>query len=295
MPTDALRPRSTTEILDAAVQLLRRHFAPLFTLGVITLVPMMVIGVISALVTDPTTTVAGEIPPELIPVFAIGLPIAVVWFIVGDAALIVAASDAYLGHAVSVAAALRRALSRWLSVLGAVLLKAVIIFAAFMGASIVAAIAGGVLAALAGTAGLAAVGVLTVALVVAMLGASLYLYALLFAVPATVVLEDRSAGSAVGRARELARGETLKIIKVFALVIVLIVLTSVALVAASFLLARLSVLAQVLAMVPYALAYPALDAVTAILYYDIRARKEGYDLELMAQELAPPPAPGPAH
>jgi putative LysE/RhtB family amino acid efflux pump len=65
--------------------------------------------------------------------------------------------------------------------------------------------------------------------------------------------------------------------------------------AAAMFLGRLVVVAQLAAMVPYALAYPLLDAVTAILYYDIRARKEGYDLELMAQELAAQPAPRPAY
>ena len=294
MPTVALRPRSTTEILDAAVQLLRRHFAPLFTLGVIALFPMMVVTIISALVTDPTTTVAGEVPPELVPVWLVGFPIAGLWFVVVDAAIIVAASDAYLGHPVSVAGALRRALARWPSVLGAVILKMIIIFAAFMGMSLVAGLAAAILTTVAGVGGAAVAGAVTVLIVAAMFALALYLYALLFAVPATVVLEDRTAGSGVRRARELARGETLKIIKVFALVFVLILFTSVALIAASFLLARLSAFAQVLAMVPYALAYPALDAVTAVLYYDIRARKEGYDLELMAQELAAPPAPRPA-
>jgi hypothetical protein len=294
VPTVALRPRSTTEILDAAVQLLRRHFPPLFTLGVIALFPMMIVGVVSALVTDPTTTVAGAFPPELVPVFLIGFPIAGVWFILGDAAIIAAASDAYLGNPVSVAGALRRALSRWPSVLGAVLLKAIIIFSAFMGASLLAGITAGVLAAIAGPAGAIVAGLIAVVLVAAMLGLGLYLYAMLFAVPATVVLEDRSAGSAIGRARELARGEMVKIVKVFALVFVLILFTSVALIAASFFLAQFSAFAQVVAMVPYALAYPALDTVTAVLYYDIRARKEGYDLELMAQELAAEPSPRPA-
>jgi hypothetical protein len=295
VPTVALRPRSTTEILDAAVQLLRRHFAPLFALGVIALFPMIVVGVVSALVVNPATTVAGEFPPALVPVFFVGLPIGAVWFLLGDAALVVAASDAYLGKPVSIAGALRRALSRTLSIIGAVLLKMLIIAAAFLGASILAMLGAAILAATVGRGSTLVAGLISVVFVAGMLGLALYLYAMLFAVPATVVLEDRSAGSAIGRARELARGETLKIIKVFALVFVLLLFTSVALVAASYFLARLSAFAHVVAMVPYALAYPALDAVTAILYYDIRARKEGYDLELMAQELGAQPAPRPAY
>jgi hypothetical protein len=218
----------------------------------------------------------------------------VVWFVLADAALVAAASEGYLGRAVSVAEALRRATSRAGSVIGAALLKILIIFGTFIGVSIVSGLVAGLVAATVGRSGpVAALGILL--LVVGMPALGLYLYAMLFAIPATVVLENRTAGSAIGRARELARGETLKIIKVFALVFVLLIFVSVAIIAATYFLTKLSAFAQVLAMVPYALAYPVIDAVTAILYYDIRARKEGYDLELMAQELAGPSAARPAY
>ena len=40
--------------------------------------------------------------------------------------------------------------------------------------------------------------------------------------------------------------------------------------------------------------YPLLAVVSTLLYYDLRIRKEGFDLEIMSRELGGVPAPLPA-
>ena len=109
------------------------------------------------------------------------------------------------------------------------------------------------------------------------------------AVPMAIVLERRTIGASFGRARELAEEQighilatmTLLVIIVFALMIGL----AVTLAFASKLLTTDDRSLSVIADVTLMLFSPVYSVGATVLYYDLRIRKEGFDLEMMTQEL----------
>lgn len=121
MASVALRPRSPSEIVDAAFQILRAHYPQFVMCSALAYLPWLVVQLIVA--GDPTvylrvSTWAGA-------VFGIGI-----WLIFAlmSAVLIVCASQAYLGEPVDVAVAVKRAFSR----LPVVLLGAVLRYACML-------------------------------------------------------------------------------------------------------------------------------------------------------------------
>ena len=129
MSATALRPRTTTEIVDAAFQIFRAHFAPMVTCAALACIPhlalRLLIGdprrLLGALSTDGLTvsqelmwsTLAGSVGSWL----TFGLMSAV---------LIVCTSQAYLGEEVSVGAAVRRVAPQLPKVLMASLVRFVV-------------------------------------------------------------------------------------------------------------------------------------------------------------------------
>jgi hypothetical protein len=104
MPSLPLRPRSASELVDAAFQILRGHY-PHFVMGAaIAYVPLLLVQV--ALVSDPVRLVSR---PELS--FVIYL-CALLDHAVMSAILLVCAAQAYLGDPVDVGAAVRKALPK---------------------------------------------------------------------------------------------------------------------------------------------------------------------------------------
>jgi len=108
------------------------------------------------------------------------------------------------------------------------------------------------------------------------------------------VIEGKTAGAAMSRSKALAAGSvgrilgTLVLTFIILIVIQLVVDTCVGLVAAMLHVGpSLSALATGLANL---LIYPFATVVITLLYYDLRIRKEGFDLEVMASELTPTPA-----
>lgn len=112
-----------------------------------------------------------------------------------------------------------------------------------------------------------------------------------FALPMTVLFEDNKVGGAMSRSRELSNGNGKRIfgliggVYVFTLVVTIFLTQSVASLfhgAAAIAVATLIIAGAIT---------PFVTIVTTLLYYDIRIRREGYDIELMAQALgatAPP-------
>jgi hypothetical protein len=124
---------------------------------------------------------------------------------------------------------------------------------------------------------------------------ALYAFARLFAAPAVVMLEERGGPAAIARAAALTRGSTWEVVKALMLVWLVYLI---ALVAAAFLsgivlslgqsLTALQVASQVVGVLFTVLVYPLISVVQTLLYYDLRIRKEGFDIELMAQRLEMP-------
>lgn len=293
MPADALRPRTTSEILDDSIQLLRGNYGALLLLSVIALVPRLVYSVYSGSFLVPSM-LAGKAAWL---VWSLPLSILVLaWVLVMDAAMILVASGAYRGEPVAPGAALGTALARAGSVLASGLVKYLMIGLGFVLPGILAGIAIPVLArGGAANAGLAAVaGLAILVMLVFAIWWGLKMFARYFAIPTVVVLEGLTWRPALRRSRALARGETGKILVTLALLFLIYGLVSLSIGAFLGALLPNAILAQVIAQVIVMFAYPILDVATVGLYYDIRVRKEALDIELMTERLAPIPVQHPA-
>jgi hypothetical protein len=105
MASIALRPRSASEIVDAAFQILRAHYPQFVMCAAIAYMPWLVIRLLLA--SDPMIASGFGVFSSL--VLAIG---AWLMFALMSAVLIVCASQAYLGDPVDVGAAVRKAVPR---------------------------------------------------------------------------------------------------------------------------------------------------------------------------------------
>jgi hypothetical protein len=174
---------------------------------------------------------------------------------VSEAAIIVAVSDSYLEGRVDIARALGQTLSKLLWIVGA-------------------GIARGAL-------------VLLASLLFIIPGA--YVALRTFAVMPVVMLEHGSPNRAIERAWGLGKGQVSRILVTLGLawLIYLALFFFIGAVVGTGL-GRHPVLTDVLTAVIVAFVYPFIGVVTTLLYYDLRVRKEGFDLEVMARELALP-------
>ncbi|MBI1744581.1 hypothetical protein HYR54_16155 [Candidatus Acetothermia bacterium] len=189
-----------------------------------------------------------------------------------QAALTKAIAERYLGHASSIASAYNFALHRFFPFVGTLFL----------------------------------VGLAWVVGVVTLIGWIFVFFWLIFVNPVFVV-EDRAFGDAMGRSRELAKQNWGRIFLVGLLIALLtwVVSLGIGLFSRFFFGAFpqgiQAVLAGVIEGLAEALATPIGLSALVLLYFDIRVRKEGYDLEILAQEMAaraagtpgnvPPPTP----
>jgi hypothetical protein len=239
-------PRGVTEIVDAAFQVLRRHYAQFVLAMAVAYVPWL--AVVTVLRRTTGLDLSGRTPNTgFFLVMGLG---SLLWYALMNAALVLIASDTYTGRPVDIGASFRHAARRFPAALAAVLLKALA----------------------------AAVGML------AFLVGALYVLTRFFAVPAVVVLEDRGPLAALGRSSELSAGEKWRIFRTLALAWVIYMMFSTGLGFVALLL-RSDVLTQVLGALFTILVYPLLPVIETLLYYDARIRKEGYDIELMARDL----------
>ncbi len=104
MPSLPLRPRSASELVDAAFQILRAHYAQFVMGAAIAYVPLLLIQLV--LVSDPARLVTR---PELSLVVYL---CALLDHAIMSAILLVCAAQAYLGDPVDVGAAVRKALPK---------------------------------------------------------------------------------------------------------------------------------------------------------------------------------------
>ncbi|MBV9110058.1 MAG: hypothetical protein JO306_11675 [Gemmatimonadetes bacterium] len=240
------RARTVPEVLDAAFQVIRARYVDMF----------LAVG----LVTFPAYALDLFIPDEL---SKLGTLIHGFLMMFGAAAVVVIASDAYVGRQRSVREAVGAALSRWGSLWGVSLMKNLLI-----GFGILFLVVPGV-----------------IALIVT------------FAMVPAVMVEDASTSDAFDRSRALARDQ-------WGRVFVSVVLGFGMMYVAYFsLLLGIGVVIGLLGgnVTPsadaimsqffYAAIYPLPVTVATLMYYDLRVRKEGFDLEMMTAGLPPVPVP----
>lgn len=282
MHAPALRPRSAIEIVDASFAILRKSFVQMAIIGLAAAVPLIVVVVAGgAAVAGMSAANFAAAPMTMIPLLFVAIVLALVWVSVVDGAVTIAAGDAYFGREVSPANALRAAFSRAMPLLGAYLLRALIVGAV----GIVAAIAVTALYKMVGT-------VIAVIAGIAAFVVVIHVALRTFATTSVVVFEDAGASDSVNRSFALSKGSAARI---FGVLFLCWIIVNVLQYAFNFTVAALfsalldsPVVAMVLMVVVAVLLYPFINIAIMVLYYDQRVRKEGYDLQMMSDGLTTP-------
>jgi hypothetical protein len=112
---------------------------------------------------------------------------------------------------------------------------------------------------------------------------AVYFTALYFAVVPLVVLENKSISDAFSRSSQLSRDLKLHIVGAIGIVVAIRIAISIGV----GILAQLTgqpVIQHVLASLVAVVVNPLAGIVEALLYYDVRIRREGFDIEMMAGE-----------
>jgi hypothetical protein len=123
--TSALRPRTVSEIVDAAFQILRAHYGQFVMCSALAYLPWLVLELL--ILGDPQQLVGAQWWVVLLGGIGIWLTFALM-----SAVTITCASQAYLGEPVDVASAVRRALPRLPRVMLAAVLRYVLLGAGFL-------------------------------------------------------------------------------------------------------------------------------------------------------------------
>lgn len=298
MPGVVLQPLSLAELLDRMFSLYRRNFLLFFGIMVLPSLLAMVSGILMAVLQAPMF--GPRSAPTAVGVGALtgafgGIIVAMLayWIVYAVAlgASTFAVADVYLGRTATIGASYRRIRGRvgrllWLMLQVAVRVFGVIVLLSMGFGLLMTATAGR--GAAAGIVGLLMMLVLFPAIVVLMVWLMLR-YSV--CIP-SMVLEDVRAGQAIRRSVQLMKGNYLRC---FLLLLLTLIITYVSLMIfqgpfymAMILTARhgqvaiwLLSLGSVFGALGQALSAPLIMIGLVLLYYDIRVRKEAFDLQLM--------------
>jgi hypothetical protein len=239
-------------LIDAAVQLLRHHYMEIVTASAIFLIPAFILRLFLP------DMRSGRMPGgEQSFLMIFGLLITGVFSIVSTAAVVVVISDSYLGREISIVSAVQRVIGRFWSVFGAALLQSL-----FTAIGLIFFIIPGFLC-----------------------------VAWFFAGTVVVVVEGKTAWASLMRSRQLAAGSVGRILGVLFLTGIILATIEIIIlfllgIAGVFVHAS-TALTTLGGNISSLLTYPFFTVVITLLYYDLRIRKEGFDLEMMATELGP--------
>jgi hypothetical protein len=242
-----LRPRSATEIVDAAFQLYRRDPMTYLLISALCYAPILVMQLV---VLGPAMQVEEQIT-RLASGFSIIMGLAYwVSFSLLSAVIVRISAEDYLGHRIEPAVAVRDALTRLPAVMFGLLFKYILMF---------------------------------IGIFVFFIG-MFYVIARYFAVTSAIVIEHRGLATAFGRSSTLSRGRKMHILgtSLLAFLIFFVVYFAVAIVAGII---GNMVITTILTVVASILAYPMFAITEMLLYYDARVRNEGYDIEMMAEAI----------
>ncbi len=308
-----LRPLAIGEIVDGAIKLYRDHALTLLKLVALVVVPVQVVSALigwsiapdetpSVIELNGTTSVDGA---EIATLAAGGIVVAVLGLVgmqLATGASLKAVSDAYLGREPRWGESLEFALGKLGSLIWIQLLA---ILGVFVPPVLLLGVVG-VLGAIAPPLFL-----LLILLVPAGLAYGFWIYVSWWVWVPALLIEDRRGRSALRRSFRLVRGRFWPVAGVFALAwVITAVVQSVigvvfglipGLVTGGFFATGMEGGASVTSLVSnivtnslaQTLVTPFAAAVVAIVYFDLRVRKEGFDLDLLAQGVgAGPPTPG---
>jgi hypothetical protein len=263
--TPQLRPLSIGEVLDAGFRLLRARFGTLLVCVLVPMVPLSIIATIlqastndAAFDVNATTTtttssdgsvIAGSLIAALLQGIAVALAVAACFRVI---------SSAYLGEDAAAGPSLRYGLSRLLALIVAYIVLSFCI-------------------------GIASLFLLVPGIFLAVKWCVTF---------AAIVSERAGPFQAMGRSWALTRGHwwrtfgTLVVLALITLVLYLIVIAGLGgLIAANEDMSKVTyaVLSTALTIILLAVLYPLIAAIITVIYYDLRVRNEGFDLQLLAQ------------
>ena len=274
MATLELRPRSATEIVDASFQLLRANFMPLVTLSVAVQLPMLVVRIWAVRNALNFTTASAQVMSSLVGSVLIFGVLLFLLALVAQCALTVATSQVYLGMVVDNGAALQRGLQRALWVVLTYFVVAVGLGIAFgVGIPLATALPS----------------VARIPLMLVLVAVAIWLGLRLIPLLSVLVLEDGGPIDAIKRALYLGSGLVGHMF--VSMLLGGLIYVGIAIVAALAVAALGAVIpalkdpsvTQVFEAAAGALVYPLLIAVAVVLYYDLRIRREGFDVEMMSR------------
>ena len=239
-----LRPRSATELVDAAFQVFRRNPVPFIVASAVFYVPWLVVRLAIAL---DMPTINGSIDWSLLLIS--GAFSAVVYTAASAVAMLIA-RDVYLDRPVDLLGAFRALVPKIPTLIVTSLITSTLIIIASM----------------------------------FFLLPALYVIARFFAARQTIVLENAGVGRALARSSELSVGQKRHILSTLLLagLITLSISFGSGLVAGMI---PLRVVQYALTTVSAIFVYPFLAITQTLLYYDVRIRKEGFDIEYLAEGL----------
>jgi Membrane domain of glycerophosphoryl diester phosphodiesterase len=259
--TPQLRPLSVGEMLDAGFRLFRHRFGTLVACVVVPVVPLTILGTIVTASTDPNAYDVNAPATETGTAF-VGFLISLVLQSAG-AALAVAAcfkaiSAAYLGERANWADSLAYSVRRFIPLIAVYILVVLITIPGF------------------------------ILLIIPGIWLSVKLC---MAFPA-VVFERANPFRAIGRSWKLTRQNWWRIFGTLVVVFLIALVVNFALTAVLGIVAAgsdtisevaFALLATIVSLLTYMLTYPLWAAVMTVIYYDLRVRNEGFDLQLLAQ------------
>lgn len=275
MDPAGLRPLGVGEILDVAIKIYRARFSVMIKSVAVVLAPVFVLAAIIRISIPSGNNLVDTSQPGATPTFDAGrfwgflagtLLVAVLAFVasqIATGACLKAVSGAYLDERPDWRESLRFARSRLGSLLWLSFLLVLLLTPAFL------------------------------ALVVP----GVYLYVAWAVATPVLLLEDIRGRGALKRSRELVRGRWWPTVAVLLLVAILTAIVQAiflgllaGVVSASGSEVALALADAIGQTASSALTTPLSAAVLAVLYFDLRVRKEGFDLELLARRLGVDPA-----
>jgi len=302
-----LRPLGVGEILDVSIKLYTRHFRTLLVIVALVVVPvqLLLVPLLASALPDPALLRPQlGLTPEPVNVSqrelgrflagtAVSTMFSVVAALLAQAAAFQAVREAYLGQRPDWRRSLRFMARRLHSVLWISMLALVLVLLLLLAGGIVT----GVLAALAGggpSIAIVSLGVAALITGVVWLGVS-------WALPLPALMVERLRGRrALGRSFRVVRGRWWPTFAAIGLGLGLALVVQ--LVATGLLQALLFtdigdnalgavVISQLGNAIGASLATPFQAAIVAVVYFDLRVRKEGFDLELLAERVGDGPPP----
>lgn len=309
------------DILDQAIRLYRQNFVPLITIVAIVTLPVVIVQAISSALVFPITSNGVVSPPNLantsasVAFFLVSFLVSLVGGILSlfeIGALVSFISERFLGREITVRQAYGNAFRRWLSLLIAVILVGLVVIGLFVilialatlpiiaSSALLSSSARGPAGVLAGLGTL----LLCILFIPVTLGAVFMAMRWAFWLQA-IVIENYNSTGGLGRSWKLTKGSFWRILGFNLLLGILVSVLSFSLLGATsvglifvgnplFQLVAQSIMSGLIGIIVYPLQF----ATLTVLYYDIRIRKEGLDLQLQMQDgtaspvsLMPPPTP----